>query len=41
MTQSAKRRAQSEKLSMSKPPIFVRYALCDLSWPQGQVFYVK
>jgi len=24
----AKRRAQSEKLSMSRLPIFVRYALC-------------
>ena len=28
MTQSAKRRAQSEKLSMSKLPIFLRYAPC-------------
>jgi hypothetical protein len=28
MTQSAKRRAQSEKLSMSKLPTFVRYAPC-------------
>jgi hypothetical protein len=28
MMQSAKRRAQSKKLSMSKLPIFVRYAPC-------------
>ncbi len=28
MAHDAKRKAQSEKLSMSKPPIFVRYAPC-------------
>ena len=38
MAHDAKRQAQSEKLSMSRPSIFVRYALCYLPWPQGTRF---
>ena len=32
MTQNAKRRAQSEKLTILKPLLFVRYALCSMRY---------
>jgi hypothetical protein len=46
MTQSAMRRAQSEKLSMSKPPLFVRSAPCAMLYAilpdlKDQVFVVE
>jgi hypothetical protein len=36
-----KRQAHSEKLSMSRLPIFLRDALCDPTRPKDQVFDVK
>mgnify|MGYP000468590111 CR=1 FL=1 len=46
LMQSAKRRAESEKLSMSKLPLFLRYAPCAMLYAiwtglEDQVFSVR